>query len=55
MKHTGKKRESMRSLAKSNIKKWNSEWASRGYALSPMDISADEIYERLKLRQERGK
>jgi len=42
-------------LAKSRIKQWNTEWASRGYELSPMDTGMTEVYKRIKLKKERGK
>tara|TARA_R100000750_G_scaffold13346_1_gene8535 strand:- start:70 stop:1137 length:1068 start_codon:yes stop_codon:yes gene_type:complete len=42
-------------LAKSRIKQWNTEWASRGYELSPMDTGMTEVYKRIKLKKERSK
>jgi len=42
-------------FAKSRIKQWNAEWASRGYELSPIDIGMTEVHKRMKLKREREK
>jgi len=52
---SGEEKRQKIDLAKSRIKQWNTEWASRGYELSPMDTGMTEVYKRIKLKRERGK